>query len=52
MENPLEWNEVQKTIHESVAQCDKDQCDGIVGHSYVMYIYNALKKKGYLKDEY
>ncbi len=52
MENPLAWNEVQKTIHEATVQCDKDLVEGRIGGSFVLYIYNALKKKGYLKDEY
>lgn len=52
MENPVTWNDVEITIQETMVEVDKDFVAGVVGHSYVRRIYNALKEKGFLKEEF
>lgn len=50
MENPATWNEVEKTIHETMVEVDKDFVEGRIGLSYVKRIYEALKAKDLLKE--
>lgn len=52
MENPLEWNNVEKVINAALEQHRKDLGEDIIGASDVRYIYNALRDHGFLKDEY
>lgn len=50
MENPLSWNDIEKTIFAAMVAHNKDMADGLVGASDVRYIYDALKNKGYLNE--
>lgn len=51
MENPASWNKTQKLMWEAIKDFDKDINDGIIGHSWIMYIYNKLKENHYLRTD-
>lgn len=50
MENPLCWNEIEKTIDAAIRVHQEDMDEGVIGASDVRYIYDALLAKGYIND--
>ena len=52
MENPADWNEVEKAINVVISQQDEDMANGVIGGSLILNIYTMLKTQGYLKDQY
>lgn len=51
MENPLSWNAAQKAIFEALCEHFQATEKHVEDGSQVYYIYNALKNKGFLKQD-
>jgi hypothetical protein len=51
MENPLEWTQAEKIIHQASRKWEEGRERGVIGFSRVMVIANALREAGLLLDE-
>jgi hypothetical protein len=52
MEDQASWNEVEKAISQAMTEHDQSIKEGAIGGSVVLHIYETLKTKGYLKDQF
>jgi hypothetical protein len=52
IQDPGTWGVVEKCINDAILIVDKDRSQGIDGGSAVYYIFEALKKGGFLKGQY
>lgn len=50
MENPNTWTDVTRVIQDALAEVERQNQEGIIGHSAARVIENALRDKAFLRE--